>query len=317
VGGTTTRPRFDRVWEGSSEGRTQDARNKPDIVAPAGPISVPTGSTNGATSFGEFVGTSQAAPHVAGVAAQLIHFGKTQGHTTDHRVIKAVLLNSAMKDAAPDDKPGERRVVDKGGDLWRPEFRGTDSLDDEMGAGQVNALAAHWQYAPDEADSRLIQEYRGKIIGWDLAYIDPMGSLFYQLGDKDLKADSKVTATLVWDRQVTRAAGSGAGRFDFTAPDTVSNLNLELFDSDGAVVGIDALGRVSWSRSPIDSVEHFYFTVPEEDRYSVRVTNLSDVREQYAFAVWATPVPLPGAVWLLATAAAALAFSGRRGLRRV
>jgi hypothetical protein len=124
----------------------------------------------------------------------------------DHRVIKAVLLNSASKDGG--EKPGEIRVTRKDGRLWSPAVPGTDSLDDQMGAGEVNAQAAFVQFNRPEATTRSPAPgtsitFSVDPIAWDFnhVYVDNFDQ--YDINQK-LAAGTKLTATLIWDRHVTR-----------------------------------------------------------------------------------------------------------------
>jgi subtilisin family serine protease len=129
-----------------------DLRNKPDIVAPGTDIRMPTTPAG----FGTDSGTSFAAPMVSGVAALLDQFAianrATMPNGSDHRVIKAILMNSASKDGG--EKPGEIRVTEKGGQLWSPTTPGNDALDDQMGSGELNAQAAFVQFNRPEATNR-------------------------------------------------------------------------------------------------------------------------------------------------------------------
>lgn len=300
----------------SSEGRTDDLRNKPDIVAPGTNISMPT-SPNG---FANNSGTSFAAPTVAGVSALLLQFAKTapaHPNGMDHRVIKAVLLNSASKDGVErntDDgynKPGEVRVQRKNGSLWSPTSPGADPLDDQMGAGQVNAAAAIKQFNRPEASTvspapNTSLNIKVDPIAWDFNHVYVGNYDQYDI-DRKLKKGSKLTATLIWDRAVTRSpcAPAGAGcnpadaNQDVFAAAALSNLNLDLYENGMLLNTFDAQGRASFSHSTVDSVEHIYFTLPSNGDYSVRVTDLSGTDELYGFALWSHPVPEPATLLLL------------------
>lgn len=315
VGATHPEGSFNRVWRTSSEGPTADPggrRNKPDIVAPGVGIDVPVGTYPNSNDFTDESGTSLSTPHVGATAAQIVEFGKARGNATDHKAVKAVLLNSASKDGG--EKPGEIRITDKDGGPWQPTIPGTDALDDHMGAGQVNARAARRQYTPEEA--LLGTDHAPSIdidpIGWDLATIGPFDGrdfiVDYKI-NRRLVEDSKLTATLVWDRLVSRTACL-APCLDyedtFSADTPLTNLDMTLLGSEGIGLGFDLFGRASYSHSPSNSVEHLYFTLPKDDYYTLRITNFGSRHETFGFAVWAHPVPVPAAVIFLLSGLAAL-----------
>ncbi|MDI6826200.1 MAG: S8 family serine peptidase [Candidatus Aenigmarchaeota archaeon] len=82
----------DSIASFSSRGPTTDNRTKPDLVAPG--VSI-TSTTNGLTSYGSASGTSQATPHVAGVAALLMQrFLQTHGYLPEPDRVKAILLTA-------------------------------------------------------------------------------------------------------------------------------------------------------------------------------------------------------------------------------
>lgn len=94
-------------------------------------------------------GTSFSASHVAGAASLLRDFGDDWQKIDDHRVAKAIRLNSADKGGGQ--KTLESNVLDKTGNTWMPPQPGADPLDENMGAGQLNVMSSMVQYTPDEA----------------------------------------------------------------------------------------------------------------------------------------------------------------------
>ncbi len=109
------------VWTGSSRGPCGDGRWKPNVVAPGRHIT----STNANGSYGDKSGTSMAAPHVTGLAAQLVD------HYSGFRYAPARLASYLMATS-----------ITKGGvRLTQP----TDTHLDQYGAGLVNADIAHNQ----------------------------------------------------------------------------------------------------------------------------------------------------------------------------
>jgi subtilisin family serine protease len=141
-------------------------------------------------------GTSFAVPHVVGTGALLHQYAEDRIATVGaprwnatavrHEVMKAVLINSAdklidngtvMVNGSPVPQGGllgmERTVIDQNGDDWLTseaygdglqEGGGPTPLDDQMGAGHLNARRASQQFAPGEylSDSAEVPA-----IGWD------------------------------------------------------------------------------------------------------------------------------------------------------
>jgi subtilisin family serine protease len=139
------------------------ARTTIDILAPGEGIEVV--DLGGGTPDVRF-GTSYAAPHVVGTVALLQEFAEAQipgpgwgANARHHEVMKAVLMNSADK---IEDTSGtgqllgmEKTILDTNGDNWLQSdaFLNTSiPLDDQMGAGQLNAKRAVQQFAPGEFD---------------------------------------------------------------------------------------------------------------------------------------------------------------------
>ncbi len=104
--------------------------------------------------------------------------------------------------------------------------------------------------------------------------------------------------------------GEEAYEDTFTATE-LSDLDLFLVDSGGTELRLtDALGRASYSESPVDSVEHIYFTLPADDSYTLRVKNLSTTQnEEFGFAVWS--IPEPGTLVLFGLAGGITIFTRR------
>jgi len=218
----------------SSRGPTTDGRAKPDIVAPGSMIHLPT--LGGAWS--DVSGTSFAAPIVAGGAALLIDMGQALGHSTDPKVIKSVLLNSADKLAGWTHTP-------------------IHPLDYAQGAGQMNLRKAYSQYLPAEQASGAVHA-----VGWDAGEIASGAESFYSIG-MDVPAGKIISTTLTWDRIVT--AGSEDIETVVYSPDHLDNLDLFVYSAD------DLTTPLAGSAGAADNVEHIYYSVTDPGRYVIGV----------------------------------------------
>ena len=223
---------YTRLAGYSSRGPTTDGRCKPDIVAPGSVMHMPTLGGGWTDSNG----TSFATPMVAGGAALLIDMGESLGYSTDPKVIKSVLLNSADKL-----------------DGW--SHTPTQPLDYGQGAGQMNLRSAHRQYLSGQRGPGAVPG-----IGWDLRELAHDGEHLYAM-DVDLPAGAVVAATLTWDRVVT--SDSEDVEEVVYSFDHLDNLQLYLYEAG------DLTEPVAASASVIDNVEHIYYTVATAGRYVV------------------------------------------------
>jgi len=235
-------------------------------------------------------GTSFAAPHVAGGSALLLDFAKKSAkHSTDHKVTKAILLNSA-----------DHTVTQKaasGGNAWNPSLSGIDSLDDQLGAGQLDVANAFRNFKVDPiTDPTSVDP-----IAWDLDTIGANQTLDYMINEQ-LLSGTTLAATLVWDRIITMTgAGDPDEILDNTFTETVlANLQMELLRVDGVPLPFqDPLGRAVESKSPVDPTEHIFYQLPATEDYLVRITNTSAMDVQFGFALFSTPIPEPTTLILL------------------
>lgn len=166
-------------------------------------------------------GNSYAAPHVTGTVALLQEYGEARAviphlnrwtFKERHEVMKAVLLNSAdkIKDDGATIFNGqavpvggflgmEKTLLDTNGNNWLASEAMTDDLlplDDEMGAGHLNAKRAIQQfgggrYSPDLTPVPLI--------GWDYGMTQDQEDINKYVFEEELMGKSFVSITLAWD----------------------------------------------------------------------------------------------------------------------
>ncbi len=240
----------------SSIGPTPDnGRSKPDLTAPADE-------------------TSYSTPQVAGAAALLLQAalrgdGGNTNDASDLRVIKALLLNGAVKPAD-----------------WTNA--NSSPLDARYGAGVLNVFNSYEQLASGEqifCASNLISVSAAHppvgvtntisvTSGWDAEFIfsgatnDTVNHYFFNV------SNGMATATLVWNRQ-----------FGAT---NINDLDLFLFNTAHS-------NLVACSTSRVDNVEHIFATHLAAGRYDLQVvknggTNVVSDAEIYALA-WAFVSP--------------------------
>jgi len=244
-------------------------------------------------------GTSFAAPHVTATVALLQEYGDREilagRWNTDsrrHEVTRAILFNSADKLADRGDGLAlgmTRNVLDKQGNTWLESVSYTDPtvpLQRDVGAGHLNAYRAYQQMA----GGRWSPGKAVGAIGWDYNTVRQRSYQDYAI-DQPLKANSFVSATLSWTRQVNLNDVNENGKYDEgeTFDDRgLNNLDLYLLPAES-----DRLEDAVWSsRSPVDSTEHIFHKIPQTGRYKLRVVFQSQVndREQtYALAWWGVP----------------------------
>jgi len=226
------------------------------------------GITSNSTVAGVASGTSFAAPHVTGEAALLygahvstLPDGVTDKGTTlstDHKLIKALLINSADKIPGLDADGNAQET-------WQPGLVVTNSdgvltalapLNYAVGAGMANANSAFQDYR--EAGNSF----------WDLntvtsgtserTYAFGTGKFVSNLPDQPLLVG--LTATLVWDRHVDLSVNTSLLDNEIGVPDqpiSLSDLDLvlrmettpgtwlDLFISSGSLGNVDLIYMAS------------------------------------------------------------------------
>ena len=259
-------------------GEINPVRARVDIVAPGTGITTAryggaTGGNTGAptsdlapnTYLANVAGTSVSAPLVAGGAALLVDYGRTNFGATstsdaaiNGAVIKAVLLNSADKLAG----------FDNGQTVVNGHIETVQGLDYNQGAGQLNLSAAFDQYVSGTHDvAGLGGGTNLAAIGWDYGSVALNTVNDYQIGN--LRGGENFTATLDWfiNRQFD---GVGIdpqfGGFLLTQDNGFAQLTLELYQTDG-----QSQNLVARSSALYNTVQHFFVTTPMDGAYFLRV----------------------------------------------
>jgi hypothetical protein len=195
---------FSSVTQADANG-VPTARLKIDIVAPGVGIRQAYGTANAATTFAPNDGTSFATPITTGVVALLHEHGTKKGFSTDPRLMRAIVMNSANKS-----------VQNRAGVRWDQEFKANangvtaNRTSNESGAGMLDAMEAYNQYdaGRSRAYTKNANPFPGsgfaKTTGWD---VDKPGTLISNLGniyviEESLRKGTYLTATLTWNREV-------------------------------------------------------------------------------------------------------------------
>jgi len=230
-----------RAWGRQNHGPTRDGRSKPDLIGndAASALAPSWEWEGGIPAYEGYEGTSFATPFVTGAVAQLLGYGKRTGQSTDHRVMKAVVMTSAT------------RAQDSNGSAWNHSR--TQPLDDQQGTGILDMVRAHAIYSGGRQSERVSPRgYDFSSVVGDTRTNVPGGRVIYRLG-RLTSSGASLSATLVWDRHTFWNDGNNNQRIDaaddfYTLPgDAQDDLDLVLF-RDGVAV---------WeSRSTVDTIEH-------------------------------------------------------------
>jgi len=266
--------------EHSSYGPTATGRCKPDLVAPGNCLVAGADEPNLYEPAGSY--SSFATPVVAGTigllvqqAAQDAALAPAVSGEGRNCLIKAILLNSATK------LPYWHK-----GNLSSDDDR-TAPLDHIQGAGMVNALAAYNQLVAGRALPGNVPE-----AAWDKNTLqkntNPQNVYRITIPDP---AGKNITATAVWNNHY-------ADTYPFAAAtEKDANLRLELWAVDPNNPGRDY--RRDYSDSPIDNLEHIYYsTDPNYTDYEIVLlindadnANTTDEPQHFGLA-WATATVL-------------------------
>jgi hypothetical protein len=303
----------DRVAPYSSWAPLANGRAGVDVVAPGtdlwSTLAINYTGTNGLVA-GVASGTSFAAPHVTGVAALLYGAAVTplggisdRGTilSTDHKLIKAIIMNSADK------IPG----LDASGNAqtsWQPGEMTTSGgvpnaivpLNYAVGSGSVNANSAFLEYS--EAGNTFWNLNTLAATGTDIYYTFGLGKFTTSDPTQLL---SGLTATLVWDRHVdftvdTSSDPNNVGQYTASLSDLDLILQEEVAPDDWQNVYMSA-----YTGSTVDQIYLPQLSGTAEYRLDVHGGDIiasGTNGEQYALAVSFTTIPEPGAAWLVIVA---------------
>jgi hypothetical protein len=284
VGGTAAD--LVHVWSSDDSGPTLDGRCKPDIL---GGI-----ATNCTTPFWEwrsgfpveigFEGNSFAGPFVTGAAAQMIGYAKKHGLNRDHRLLKAIIMNSGVP------------CLDDNGAAWTNSP--TVPMDYQQGTGILNMQRVYGMYSAGQQPSGV-----SAVPGFDFntvsgsnaagAYLlgNSNGVVSYLLGSPSSNS-ADLDVTMAWDRHTYWTDVNGDGQIDAgdtfyvdTVNDPQNILTLTLFRN-----GV----QVAESISAIDTIQHLHLTNLTPGSYQLNVERLfvpnSANSEPYGLA-WYSSVP--------------------------
>jgi hypothetical protein len=291
------------VWSSDDSGPTLDGRCKPDILG--------NGATNCITPSSQwragfpvaygYEGNSFAGPFVTGAATQMIGYAKQHGLNRDHRLLKAILMNSGVT------------ALDVDGAPWSNSP--SVPMDYQQGTGILNLERVYAMYSAGQEKGGV-----AGVPGYDFntvyntntpgAYIlgGSNGVVSYMLGSP-VAASADLDVTLAWDRHTYWLDVNGDGQIDAgdtfyvnTNTDAQSILNLYLF-CNGQLV--------AESISAIDTIQHLHLTNLSSGTYQLNVERLSvptaGASEPYGLA-WYSSVAwtnVPPAVTLLGASLAA------------
>jgi hypothetical protein len=173
--------------------------------------------------------------------------------------MRAVIVNSASK--LDDVLEMHQTILKKNGNDWTtsPAYTSqTVTLDNDMGAGQVDVWRSLKQYAAGLHVPGQVPD-----IGWDYHTLGNQGNSYDYIFDDKIRKDEFVSATLAWRREVTFTDANNNGLFDAGADALASKVAdiLHLFLMPAAS---NSIADAIWSSiSNVDNLQHIFHQVPE------------------------------------------------------
>ena len=294
---------YTQVVSTSSYGPTSDGRIKPDVTAPGDKITTADDDWETGADYRQWNGTSFAAPHITGLIATQIDYGRANQLSTHALVIKSTVLNSTEK------------IEDRIGDNWAPNATSivdgipssTSPYDNQSGTGLIDGLKLARQYMAGEFSPGTVEG-----VGWDLNTIQGVETIDYVI-EGSPEIGSFIDVSLAWHRHVGLVDNNNNDIMDggdrFQILESLDNLDLMLL-LDGV--------PITQSISTVDNVEHLHWEVMAAGEYSIRVSRKevfnSGNDELYALA-WSstTAIPEPGSLVVLGVVMAGMCGRRSRG----
>ncbi len=219
-----------------------------------------------------YFGTEYSAAFVAGAAVQMLDYGRGNNQNTDHRVIKAIIMNSGVK------------AEDADGSPWSNSP--TQPLDDQQGTGILNIRRVHAMYSAGEQspEAAVVPGYDFGRVTETIDNGPAAGRVVYNFGQLQTP-DADIDVTVVWDRHTFWNDTNNNNTID--ANDTFFTDQNDLQDNLDMVLYYQG-NEIAASRSIVDNVEHISLTGLEPGVYQLHLERLAEPNsgdsEDYAIA---------------------------------